>query len=213
MIKIFRIGNKFDIKSMSQKVNDMKNLLEKIAIGEIPNESTYTLSDLKKFCKSLIRNQRNELKSIRPGSWCIVPTEIAEEGMPSDARVDFVFFPTYLAISILTRVLLDYPEVPKQIPNYYEVLRKGFIFATYRKLRGHGYNAESEMIEAIKILSLGKVPKYLALNPDFCPEMLQILKDIKKELTEALEKGETKGPWGEDYTEGFKSVVKILEEI
>lgn len=213
MIKEFKIDEDFDTIKASQQVKKMKKILEKLASNEIPNESTYTKSDLTNFCKSLITNQRNDLKSIKPGSWCIVPTEVVEEGMPSDARVDFIYFPTYIAISILTRVLIDYPEIAQQIPNYEEVLKKGYKFSTYRKLSGHGYDADLEMIEAIRILSMGKVPEFLASNPEFSPELFKVLKEIKRRLEISIRNGRTRGPWGQDYSEGFKEVIRMLKPL
>jgi len=87
MIKKFRIAAEVDTIKMENIVNEMRDLLEKLVSGEIPNEDTYTRSDLY-----------------------------------------LAFFPTYIVISILTRVLSDYPEIPEQIPNYADVLRKGFKF-------------------------------------------------------------------------------------
>ncbi len=203
MIKKFRITDEVDVRKMEDIVNEMRDLLEKLVSGEIPNDDTYTHSDLKDFCTSLINGQRNDMGLMKPGSWCVAPSA---NNMPSDARVYLAFFPTYIAISILTKVVVDYPEIPEQIPNYKEVLRKGFKFATYRRLRGHGIGAELEMIEAIEILSSGNVTKYLASNPDFCHELLHILKDIKEDLATALQKGVTAGPWSEDYIKALKFV-------
>ena len=125
MIKKFRITEEVDTIKMENIVNEMRDLLEKLVSGEIPNDDTYTRSDLKDFCTSLIKGQRNDIGPMKSGSWCVAPSV---NNMPGDARVYLAFFPTYIVISILTRVLGDYPEIPKQIPNYAEVLRKGFKF-------------------------------------------------------------------------------------
>ena len=210
MLKTFRTAEKLDVSKMENTVNELAELLEKLSSGEIPNENDYTLSDLKNFCMSLIDCQRNDISGLKSGSWCLAPSI---EGMPGDARVYYVFFPTYIAIAILTRALLDYPEIPEQIPNYEEVLRRGFKFATYRRLRGHGIGAGLEMIDAMEILSSGKVVGYLLSNPDFCPELFQILRDIRKELADALEKDVTTGPWGEDYIKAFEFVKGLPKEV
>ena len=203
MIKIFRIAAEIDVRVMENIVKDMRGLLEKLVSGEIPNDDTYTRTDLKDLCMSLINGQRNDMGIMKSGSWCVAPSAT---NMPGDARVYLAFFPTYIAVSILTRVLVDYPEIPEQIPNYEEVLRNGLKFATYRRLQGHGIGARSEMIDALEILSSGNVITYLASNPDFCPELLQILKDIKEELSDALQRGVTEGPWGEDYIKALTFV-------
>ena len=209
MIKEFKIIDELNVQRMENTVSEMRELLEKLSSGEIPNENDYTPSDLKKFCISLIDGQRNNISGLKSGSWCLIPSN---ECMPSDARVYYVFYPTYIAVAILTRVLLDYPEIPKQIPNYEEVLRMGFKFATYRRLRGHGIGAESEMIEAMEILSFGKVIEYLSSNPDFCPELFQILRNIRKKLADALEKDATAGPWSEDYINAYEFVKRLSKE-
>ena len=209
MLKTFRTDEKLDVSKMENTVNEMRELLEKLSSGEIPNENDYTPSDLKNFCISLIDGQRNDISGLKSGSWCLAPSI---EGMPGDSRAYLVFFPTYIAIAILTRVLLDYPEIPKQIPNYEEVLRRGFKFATYRRLRGYGIAARFKMIKAMEILSSGKVVEYLLSNPDFCPELLQILRDIRKELADALEDDVTEGPWGEDYIKAFEFVKGLPKE-
>ncbi|CAD6493028.1 MAG: hypothetical protein EMLJLAPB_00425 [Candidatus Argoarchaeum ethanivorans] len=202
MIKKFRIAEDVDVVMMECIVDEMRDLLQKLVSGEVLNENNYVLSDLMDFCISLIDGQRGEI-GVKSGSWCVAPSA---KGMPSDARVYLVFFPTYIAIAILTRVLLDYPEIPEELPEYGDVLRRGFKFATYRRLRGHGIGAETEMIEVLEILSSGGVMKYLSLNPDFCPELLQILKKIKEELSDALGRGVTSGSWGEDYVRAFEFV-------
>ena len=107
MIKKFRIAEDVDVVMMECIVDEMRDLLRKLVSGEVPNENNYVLSDLMDFCISLIDGQRGEI-GVKSGSWCVAPSA---KGMPSDARVYLVFFPTYIAIAILTRVLLDYPEI------------------------------------------------------------------------------------------------------
>ena len=132
MIKRFWIAEEIDVRVMENIVNEMRGLLEKLVSGEIPNDGTYTRTDLKEFCTSLINGQRNDMRIMKSGSWCVAP---ATTNMPGDARV-------YLALS----------------------------------------------------------------NPDFCPELLQILRDIKEDLADALQRGVTEGPWGEDYIKALTFV-------
>ncbi len=82
MIKKFRITDEVDVRKMEDIVNEMRDLLEKLVSGEIPNDDTYTHSDLKDFCTSLINGQRNDMGLMKPGSWCVAPSA---NNMPSDA--------------------------------------------------------------------------------------------------------------------------------
>jgi len=77
--------------------------------------------------------------------------------MPADARVDFVMFPTYIAVSILTLFKIRYPDKAKSMEGYDDALRLGYKFATHRRLKGHGYEAQYEKTRALRILDLGGV--------------------------------------------------------
>ncbi|MFC1876246.1 hypothetical protein ACFL2E_03095 [Thermodesulfobacteriota bacterium] len=191
LIKEFSVSNTVDTFKISRLVSGFLETLEFIHMNKIPN-SDFLISDLQNLCRSLIVGQRNDLEGIEQGSWCVAP----KGEMPGDARVDFIFQPSYVAVSILTRFLLDYPELAKEIPNYKDALHKGLHFLTLRKLQGHGYDSTNQMIEAIRILSLGKVPEYLVSNPMACPDLLQIVLQIKKDISERMHKGNTSGVWG-----------------
>jgi len=213
MIKEFR-GKLCNIGEMQKAVKDMLELLVKMSSGEIPN-SDYTLDDLTSFCKSLVRSQEtieieNE-KGVKTtvGFWCVSETL----SMPSDAEVDFLFFPTYIAISILTRFMQQYPDIAKEIPMYEEVLKRGYRGVTLRGLRGHGFEAIADMVRAIEIFDMGGVPGYLSSNPSFSPELLDLLRDIKKFSEEKMKKGIRKNDWSEVPLEKYKLVCDILKDI
>jgi|GEM_PF-1807262 len=210
MIKSFTISKEVNIEEMLKKVEDMYRLLDEFSEGNLPNEN-YTLDDLKEFCRSLVEGQQNDIEGIKPGSWCVAP----DGRMPGDARVDFAFFPTYIAISILTKVLTDYPEIAESIPNYNTVLKKGYVFATYRKLQGHGYESEIERIKAIKILEKGGVIEFIEKNPSFSPSMYNMLDRIRIELIENIMNESTYNAWGQNYdyesVGGFILSPKIIK--
>jgi hypothetical protein len=64
------------------------------------------------------------------------------------------------------------------------VLKKGYVFATYRKLQGHGYESEIERIKAIKILEKGGVIEFIEKNPSFSPSLYNMLNKIRIEIIE-----------------------------
>lgn len=175
MIREFKPCTKVDIDEMDRKVRELREVLEELAGGGIPGPD-YTVDDLERLCGSLVRGQRNDIPRLVPGSWCVAPSI---EGMDSDARVEFVFFPTYLAVAILTRALREHPEFKERIPGYEKALKEGLGFSAMRGLMGQGYDANTEMREAVGILEMGQVDRYLEEEPRACPELRRMLAEAR----------------------------------
>ena len=209
MIMEFRRLEQADIERMGQIHESMRELLMEWKAGRIPNNE-YTKDDIRKYCESLIKNQAGEIENMNPGSWCLASTI---EGMPGDARVEFVFLPTYIAVSTLTKFKKEYPEEAGRLEGLDDALRSGMEFAAARGLKGHGYEADDEMADAIEILGAGHVPQYLKSNPRVSPSLLDALKKAKSEAVERLRDGNTRGAWGEDLSRQWKTIAKELENL
>ena len=76
--------------------------------------------------------------------------------IPSDARVDFCYMPTYLATATLMKAYLTDPEsfTIKEI----SALSSGLKMSTARNLRGHGYEGLKGQIEALNIFMKAGLP-------------------------------------------------------
>lgn len=207
MLKTFMICDSHNIDTMSHLVDEMKQVLAGLDAGEIPNQANYTKQDLLHYCKSLVKGQRGNIGRTKQGSWSVAPND---EGMPSDARVDFIFTPTYVAVATLSRTLQDHPTIAIQIPGFFNSLKRGMLFCTYRELQGHGYEAIDGILDAIMILSIGKVPSLLNAEPKLSKKLLDLFKKVEVFLTERLLSGETIGPWGEDYSQGYQAALETL---
>jgi len=175
VIREFKLCTKVDIDEMDRKVRELREVLEELAGGGIPGPG-YTVADLERLCGSLVRGQRNDIPRLTPGSWCVAPNI---EGMDSDARVEFVFFPTYLAVAIITRALRGCPGLEESIPGYEKALRGGLAFSALRGLMGHGCDARAEMMDAVTILEMGQVDRYLDEKPDACPGLAKLLAEAR----------------------------------
>ena len=125
-------------------------------------------------------------------------------------RVEFIFAPTYIATATLARCLCDHRETALAIFGYREAMQTGMLFCTSRNLLGHGYGATAGAIAALSILSLGKVPWLLHRHPEFCPELKASVDEAAAYTARCLAEGSAAGPWGEDYTEAFASVLESL---
>lgn len=206
MTNNFRISSPPSVDEMLNLVRDMRDVLDALAHKNVPSDE-YTIGDLDLYCRSLIAGQRGSLGRTIPDSWSVAEHD---DGMPADARVDFVFLPTYIAVATLTRVIVDHPAIAASIPGFEEGLRRGMVFATHRRFEGHGYDATRGMIDAALIFAEGGVAEFLSGRPDFCPELLAILRDLKQDLASRISSGNTTGAWGEDYESDFLAVLDTL---
>lgn len=207
MITRFKYLDHVDIEAMFDLIDGMMEVLVSLDEGLIPIEQDYTLNHLHSYLQSLVDGQRDSLGRTKAGSWGVAPDD---DGMDSDARVDFIFRPTYIATATLSRALCEYPLVALAIKGYKEALMSGMLFCSYRRLQGHGYEADKGAIDALRILSIGKVPWLLHRHPDACPELKAAINDVANDMAKRLLSGTAVGMWGEDYSEGFRSAVETL---
>lgn len=207
MITSFEYLDRVDIPAMLELIDLMEDVLESLDEGLIPNDSDYTREQLASYLASLVRGQRESLGRTIAGSWAVVPDD---EGMDSDARVEFIFRPTYIATATLCRALCEYPLLALSIPGYQKALKSAMSFCSARGLRGHGYEADRGAIDALRILSLGKVPWLLNRDPEFSPALKMAIDEVANDMAARLLDGTAVGVWGEDYSEGFRSAVETL---
>ena len=207
MLKTFRVLKEVNIDEMENFNRDLDNFLSDLDSGCIFDNNTYSQTEFKALLESFVVGQRDSLGRTKKGSWSIAPDD---DGMPSDARVDFIFKPTYLVTAILTRALCDYPNIANSIPNFENALKKGMAFCSYRDLGGAGYDFEKGQIEALTILSMGKVPWFLDKHKEFCPKLLQVIIQVSHEMVKKLNLGTTTTIWGENLKEQFSSALETL---
>jgi len=133
--------------------------------------------------------------------------------MPGDARVDFFYTPTYLAVSILAHIKMKYPLVAIQIQGYHEILRKGLYASTGRNFLGHGHDDLKGFIDCLNIFASAEVFSFVEKYPDFCPKFTNQIEEAKKYLEHYLATGRKKGDWGEDYSKEASALIyKIRNE-
>ncbi len=87
--------------------------------------------------------------------------------IPSDARVDFGYRPTYLCSAILMKAVLSGTgEREKILP----ALEKSLAVSCGRGFHGHGYGAQAGLEETVRTFREGGAERFLAEYPDLCPE-------------------------------------------
>jgi hypothetical protein len=202
----FAVSEHVDISAMFLQVAEMRETLVQLHLGAIPSAS-YSAAQLKRYCRSLVQGQHRGDEGLQPGSWSLT---MQPGDMPPDARVDFVFVPTYIAVATLSKYLLVAPGEAIQIRGYDRALRQGLLFATHRGLRGSGYDAPFGFFEAVEILSFGEVPRLLRSSPSLCPELLGVLAASLQETQRSLDRGDTRSAWGVDMQSEMEGVIASL---
>ena len=207
--KTFVVLPRADTQAMLAVIDGFDALLKALHQDLIPNRD-YSRADLLGFCCSAVAGQRLSFGRTVEGSWSVAPDD---DGMPGDARVEFILTPTYLVAAILSKVLQRHPEIAVQVGGYATALRSGLLFCTLRKLQGHGYDGMHGLLAAVGILGRGEVPRLLARCPELCPEMAELLRQVSADLAARLGDRATTGPWGEDYADGMSSAVEALRPL
>ena len=158
--------------------------LEMLCQCRIPNNE-YSMNDLEKLMKSLIARQSPPGKFIAVGgNWSLMDNDI---GVDSDVRVDLVFFPTYMVVSLMTLFWHRYPERAKRLKGFQKALHEGLNFASMRRLYGHGLERHDQRLQALRILKMGDVFRYVVNHADEhegCHALLDVLVECRKEIDE-----------------------------
>ena len=121
------------------------------------------------------------------------------EGMPADARVDFLYHPTYLAAAILMLVWLEDSSIIRGISGGCVKMAEVLYGCTGRGLHGHGYEAYEGLVEALSILCRGRVRTFLAKEADNHPEFANCVRTGMKDV-HALAGGTLQGDWNKSNT-------------
>jgi len=208
-LKKYFVNKTNEYEDMTSRVGALRIFLENILSGQVPNDE-YGVEKLTRFCQSLIDGQRIGVAGLRDGSWSVSPdpSEISEEDL-----VDYHYFPTYIALSLLITCSEKYPEEIGSLPGLNEVLIRGFEFSLTGNLEGFGFNSLFQQVESVLILGSGGCIRWLADHPEVCPSLAARLKEIGGEYKSRLEKGDTVLPFGGDYKPQFTLALKTLEPL
>ncbi len=135
--------------------------------------------------------------------------------MPSDARVDFVFVPTYLAVSIISYSFLHYEGI-RNIPDLKKTLWSAMNGCLARStsgihFTGSGYDGVKGFLEAMDIFADGELNAFIETYPQLNPDFTKAWTDAMDYLTDSICTGEVTDPWsGRSYAEQGKAVLEKM---
>jgi hypothetical protein len=95
----------------------------------------------------------------------------APSNMPSDARVDFFYIPTYISSAILIYAAMNYPDEVKRFDAFNNILACALYTSTLRDFEGHGYEGRGECRAIFQSVGINK---FLEEYPQVCPQFTNL---------------------------------------
>ena len=130
--------------------------------------------------------------------------------IPSDARVEFCYLPTYLSTAVLMKAYLTDPE--SFTIKETSALSSGLKMSTARKLTGHGYEGLKGQIESLNIFMKSGLNEFLDLHHGFCPEFSEMIEAIIFKFADMESQGKFTGPWGESYEDEIRAINQYFRQ-
>jgi len=186
-----------------------------VNIGEFQNIADKLESDLYIVCddgtpENVVRSYAESLAALaeplkkNPEMYFLGLDE--PDKMPSDARVDFFYKPTYIGTAIIMKAVMKYPDLLKMYERVFHGLLLG---CTGRGFKGHGFDDLRGMIETLKIFTTADCEIFVEKYPEVCIEFTNLYKEAMKELENRFEEGRVCNEWGEDYSGIAKEVLSL----
>ena len=202
-----------DLKEWNTIINKLRADLDELDAGNLPEREVICyLADLLSQAEPLER---------RPEMYFFGFDK--PEHMPSDARVDYFYWPTYVAAALIMKACLLYPGILEKISfpdgkSAERIYRAVLLGCTGRGFRGHGYDDIRGLIEAMELfVDHGAVELFVdhgtmdfqGYDEDICPEFTACLNEALSFLLTGLLNGKVAGAWSDDYTErAYEILVK-----
>lgn len=130
------------------------------------------------------------------------------ENMPADARVDFVFTPTYIASAFIMKAALLTPELMND-DKIKSTLAAALLGSTARGFAGHGYENNIGRVRAIKIFASAGARQFIEEYPNLCPDFTRLYKKTVNDIKSWVKNNEAVDPWGYDFSNEAEEVLKI----
>ena len=167
--------------------------------------------------KTLLANAKKAVslcKEINPGSGMLffIPPNQDIKHMPSDARVEFIYMPTYT----LAAYLIHCKMVLKELFTNDEELETGFkgilLASAGRNMTGHGYEELDGLVDALEIFLTAPLKAFLAEHGKEYPEFAKCVKSAIEAL-HGIAEGKLHSPWGksEDLAKKAEELIGIWE--
>lgn len=133
--------------------------------------------------------------------------------MPADARVEYVYKPTYLAATLMMTAMNRYDSFARN-----EIFKKTLCdvleATTGRGFVGAGYDEYDGLIDTLQIFAMGDTIKFIEKHHTINEHFVSTLKNALDFLENKICTGEVKNPWsGEDYSDRGVQVLSMYQNM
>jgi hypothetical protein len=135
------------------------------------------------------------------------------ESMDSDARVDFFYWPTYVAAALCMKACLLYPGILEKVAlpdgqDAESILRSVLLACTGRGFRGHGFEDMSGLVEVAEFFVIHGAGDFIDRGGVPCPEFAECFDRALDYLLIDAVHGFLAGDPGDDYADRAGAVLE-----
>lgn len=130
--------------------------------------------------------------------------------MPSDARVDFLYRPTYVCCQIMMRALLGGKLSVEQGQRVKTALSCGLAFSCGRGLNGHGIEDLERQCEDVTDFGHAGITEIAKRYPMLCPEFFSLINKIGDEYVERIANGDVIYYFGSNLAQKILTAAESL---
>lgn len=134
----------------------------------------------------------------------------SERDMPSDARVDFLYRPTYVCCQIMMRALLGGRLSDDQGQRVNTALSRGLAFSCGRGLNGHGIEDLERQCEDVADFGHAGIMEIAERYPLLCPEFFSLINKIGDEYVERIANGDVIYYFGSNLAQKILTAAESL---
>ena len=189
-----------DLNTWSKVNHDLKKMMEAAVSGE------YTQAELADFCRQAVRDGKALPKDTGMVFWGFDDPET----MPSDARCEFFYLPTYLMVLTMISGINRYPEL-MQIEGVNDILSRGLCACTGRGLSGSGYDSYANLMENLKMFIEAGVPLFLRNHPGICDGFCEMFDDLIEHIRNDYNRGEHVFDWNRDFSTDQRELLELYD--
>ena len=170
--------------------------LEELTHGGVPE------GEVREYLTAMIR----ELRPVGEKALFLMYDEPGS--MPGDARVDFVYMPTYFAAAILMTAMNRYPGIAAD-ETICKAARRLLQATMGRSFRGFGYDGDGGFLDTLEVFARGDTVEFLHRYPEINPEFTIRFREALEYLEGEICTGRVTCAWtGRDYSERGKKVLE-----
>lgn len=139
------------------------------------------------------------------------------QAMPSDARVDFIYIPTYVSASMLAYMFLHYEKV-RNLPGIEDKIGMALNGCMGRvsgglHFAGSGYDGTKGFLDAMEIFADGGMQEFMEAYPAVNPAFTKVWEESVHYIREQICTGRVTDPWsGENYAGRGEAIMEKLQK-